>query len=226
MDLDRPGARESSTLGRNGESSSSHSSSAASGNPASSSDTAGAASDGSVRGWGSSRSWEGLGGERTGRPQVGHPAVGGAHYAGPRRRVKRKLPVRRRSPAPASVPPAAGPSIRVNRAATCVRDRVLNWGARSTRPVGVPVAKRRPPRAVPFAEPSVRPESIAPADFPAPEARRRAVAEVLARGVRRHLSITLPGGAFSAGRSSGNPSETPPSGLASGPDKSVTVHAG
>jgi hypothetical protein len=58
-----------------------------------------------------------------------------------------------------------------------------------------------------------------------PERRLALVAEVLARGVRRHLAGAARA-ALSAGRSSENPEKTSPSGLASGPEKSVTVHAG
>jgi hypothetical protein len=63
-------------------------------------------------------------------------------------------------------------------------------------------------------------------EFPSPEARRRAVAEVLARDVRRHKSPAPPAPALSAGRSSENLSETPASELASTLEKSVTVPPG
>jgi hypothetical protein len=71
------------------------------------------------------------------------------------------------------------------------------------------------------------PESPIPnLDFLTPEARRRAIAEVLARGVRRYLSPLPSQPNFSAGRSSENPSDSSGSELASCPEKSVTVPAG
>jgi hypothetical protein len=71
------------------------------------------------------------------------------------------------------------------------------------------------------------PESPIPnPDFLTPEARRRAIAEVLARGVVRHLSPLPSQPTFSAGRSSENPSDCSGSELASEPGKSVTVPAG
>ena len=63
-------------------------------------------------------------------------------------------------------------------------------------------------------------------EFASPEARLRAVAEVLARGVRRHLSPAPSEPAFSAGRSSENPLNSSGSELASSAEKSVTVPAG
>lgn len=72
----------------------------------------------------------------------------------------------------------------------------------------------------------MRPEPEPDPEFPTPEARRRAVAEVLARGVRRHLSPPSLQPPFSAGRSSPNPSEPSGSELASGPETSVTVTTG
>jgi hypothetical protein len=63
-------------------------------------------------------------------------------------------------------------------------------------------------------------------EFTAPDACRRAIAEVLARGVRRHLSPPPFRPAFRAGRSSENPSDSSGSALASGAEKSVTVPAG
>jgi hypothetical protein len=58
-----------------------------------------------------------------------------------------------------------------------------------------------------------------------PGRRLALVAEVLARGVRRHLAATARA-ALSAGRSSENPGIQGPSGLASDLETSVTVHAG
>jgi hypothetical protein len=56
-------------------------------------------------------------------------------------------------------------------------------------------------------------------------ARRRAVAGLLAAGVLR-VAAAARAAALSAGRSSDNPADTPPSELALPADKSVTVHAG
>ena len=58
-----------------------------------------------------------------------------------------------------------------------------------------------------------------------PERRLTLVAEVLARGVRRQFAAASRA-ALSAGRSSENPEIPSPSGLASRPETSVTVHAG
>jgi hypothetical protein len=63
-------------------------------------------------------------------------------------------------------------------------------------------------------------------EFATPDVRRRAIAEVLARGVRRFLSPPRSQPTFSAGRSSENPSDSSGSDLASGPEKSVTAPAG
>ena len=72
----------------------------------------------------------------------------------------------------------------------------------------------------------MRPTSIdSPSPVLTPERRLALVAEVLARGVRRHLDAS-DRAALSAGRSSGNPEKPSPSGLACLPEKSVTVHAG
>jgi hypothetical protein len=74
----------------------------------------------------------------------------------------------------------------------------------------------------------MRPTPFADSPFPTltPERRLALVAEVLARGVRRHLAIASQAAALSAGRSSENPEKPSPSGLASHPETSVTVHAG
>jgi hypothetical protein len=58
-----------------------------------------------------------------------------------------------------------------------------------------------------------------------PERRLALVAEILARGVHRQLAAAARA-ALGTGRSSENPEKPSPSGLASGPEKSVTVHAG
>ena len=55
--------------------------------------------------------------------------------------------------------------------------------------------------------------------------RRRAIAEILARGVARLLGPS-PRPQFSAGRSSTNLSPSPACGLALPAEQSVTVHAG
>ena len=58
-----------------------------------------------------------------------------------------------------------------------------------------------------------------------PDRRLQAIAEILARGLRRHLAITQASPQFSAGRTSEiSPESTPPA-LAIQPDKSVTVQA-
>ena len=59
-----------------------------------------------------------------------------------------------------------------------------------------------------------------------PERRRALIAEVLTRGVRRHLSLAAQAGAFSAGRSLPNPEISSASELACLAHKSVTVTAG
>lgn len=63
-------------------------------------------------------------------------------------------------------------------------------------------------------------------EFATPEARRRAVAEVLARGIRRQLSPAPPDPPFSAGRSLETPSDSSGSELALAAEKSVTVPPG
>jgi hypothetical protein len=69
----------------------------------------------------------------------------------------------------------------------------------------------------------MRPTQSSDTPFPTltPERRLALVAEVLARGVRRHLAISAQAAALSAGRSSENPEKPIPSGLASGPEKSA-----
>jgi hypothetical protein len=74
----------------------------------------------------------------------------------------------------------------------------------------------------PHIEPSV---PVAP-DTANAMRRFQSVAEILARGVRRHLALGLLPPPFSTGRSSEKPSESQPSALASSPETSVTVHAG
>ena len=69
-------------------------------------------------------------------------------------------------------------------------------------------------------------ESLAAPEFPSPEARRRAVSEILARGLRRHLSPARHDPTFSAGRSSQDPSDFSGSELASWAETSVTVPPG
>jgi hypothetical protein len=56
--------------------------------------------------------------------------------------------------------------------------------------------------------------------------RRRLVAEILARGVRRYFSLRSESPHLSARRSSENPEKQGPSALACGADKSATVEAG
>jgi hypothetical protein len=60
---------------------------------------------------------------------------------------------------------------------------------------------------------------------PVPADRRRAIAELLAAGVIR-LAAGARAAALSAGRSSDNLADTPPTGLAFPAETSVTVHAG
>jgi hypothetical protein len=72
----------------------------------------------------------------------------------------------------------------------------------------------------------MRPDRDPNPEFTSPEARRPAVAEILARGVRRHLSTAPPSSAFSAGRSLENPSDSSGSELALLAEKSVTVPPG
>ena len=73
----------------------------------------------------------------------------------------------------------------------------------------------------------MRPIPSADSPFPilTPDRRLALVAEVLARGVRRHLASSA-WAALSAGRSSENPENPSRSALASHPETSVTVHAG
>jgi hypothetical protein len=59
-----------------------------------------------------------------------------------------------------------------------------------------------------------------------PDRRLHAVAEILARGIRRHLAITQASSQFSAVRTSEISPDSIPSALAIPPDKSVTVLAG
>jgi hypothetical protein len=59
-----------------------------------------------------------------------------------------------------------------------------------------------------------------------PDRRFRAVAAILARGVRRTLDSPVPDPPLSAGRSSKNPSNCSETALASTAGTSVTVHTG
>jgi hypothetical protein len=58
-----------------------------------------------------------------------------------------------------------------------------------------------------------------------PDRGLQAVAEILARGLRRHLAITQASPKFSASRTSEISPESTPSALAIPPHKSVTVQA-
>ncbi len=70
------------------------------------------------------------------------------------------------------------------------------------------------------------PDHALPIPTLTPERRLADLAEVLARGVRRHLAIAAQSAALSAGRSSEILRFSSPSALELSADKSVNVHAG